>query len=62
MTATGYQQATDLTELLAALAPFLRCEAGKSGGTCWPRCDGPERRALVEAAERVWEGERVRAG
>jgi len=53
MTATGYQPTTDLDDLLAALAPFLRCEAATKGGTCWPRCDGPERKALAEAVENL---------
>lgn len=51
MIATGDRPITDLTTLLTALAPFLRCEAGAKGGTCWPRCDGPERKALAEAVE-----------
>lgn len=46
--------ATDLSALLAALAPFLRCEAATRGGTCWPRCDGPERRALAEAVKAIY--------
>lgn len=46
-----------LTDLLAALAPFLQCEAGAKGGACWPRCDGPERRALAAAVKRVREGD-----
>lgn len=48
-----------LAALLEALAPFIRCEAGTKGGSCWPRCDGPERRALVEAVEAL-KGEHVR--
>lgn len=59
MTATGYEPTTDLTDLLAALAPFLRCGVNGTGSLCWPRCDGPERRALVAAVEHLTHGSGV---
>lgn len=52
-----HENMAGLTDLLAALAPFLQCEAGAKGGACWPRCDGPERRALAAAVKRVREGD-----
>jgi hypothetical protein len=46
-----------LTELLEALRPVLECGATMQGRPCWPRCDGPERRALAEAVERIKEAQ-----
>lgn len=50
-----------LTALLEAVAPFIRCEATTRGGTCWPRCDGPERKALAEAVAALQPRELVQA-